>query len=154
MHFKNSSISFFVGIEDTYPGRVFPEDTLPFEYAPGQFVEPGKSNYFPTVCFTMINKIAKLSADLRKEGLPVSIRSTFSASEVYLELGDMDRDLLRTALRAIYVKDKYDIPKFNKIFEEIFKKEMYVIIETHNETGAWMEGFLKVANAMLAQGVI
>ena len=71
----------------------------------------------------MINKIAQLSNQLREEGLPVSIRSTYSASEVYLALGETDRDLLRTALRAIYVKDKYDIPKFNKIFEGIFKKE-------------------------------
>ena len=71
----------------------------------------------------MITKIANLSNQLRDEGLPVSIRSTFSASEVYLQFGETDRDLLRTALRAIYVKDKYDIPKFNKIFEEIFKKE-------------------------------
>ena len=71
----------------------------------------------------MISKIVKLSNLLRQEGLPVSIRSTYSASEVYFELGESDRDLLRTALRAIYVKDRYDIPKFNKIFEEIFKKE-------------------------------
>ena len=71
----------------------------------------------------MVEKIVNLSNQLREAGLPVSVRSTFSANEVYLELGEMDRDLLRTALRAIYVKDKYDIPKFNKIFEEIFKKE-------------------------------
>lgn len=71
----------------------------------------------------MISKIANLSNQLRESGLPVSIRSTYSASEIYLELGESDRDLLRTALRAIYVKDKYDIPKFNKIFEELFKKE-------------------------------
>ena len=71
----------------------------------------------------MINKIAALSSQLRQEGLPVSIRSTYSATEVYMQLGESDRDMLRTALRAIYVKDKYDIPKFNKIFEEIFKKE-------------------------------
>ncbi|SDA60292.1 vWA domain-containing protein [Methanobrevibacter millerae] len=71
----------------------------------------------------MINKIATLSNQLREEGLPVSIRSTHSATEVYMQLGESDRDLLRTALRAIYVKDRYDIPKFNKIFEELFKKE-------------------------------
>ena len=71
----------------------------------------------------MINKIANLSADLRKEGLPVSIRSTQSAMEIYQNLGDEDRNLLKTALMAVYVKDRYDIPKFNKIFEEIFKKE-------------------------------
>ena len=46
----------------------------------------------------MINKIARLSADLRKEGLPVSIRSTQSAMEVYLNFGDEDRNLLKTAL--------------------------------------------------------
>jgi len=71
----------------------------------------------------MINKIVNLSNQLREAGLPVSIRSTYSASDIYLQLGETDRDLLRTALRAIYVKDRYDIPKFNKIFEELFKKE-------------------------------
>ena len=72
----------------------------------------------------MIDKIANLSNQLRDAGLPVSIRSTHAASEVYLTLGESDRDLLRTSLRAIYVKDKYDIPKFNKIFESLFKKEV------------------------------
>ena len=71
----------------------------------------------------MIKKIANLSNQLRDAGLPVSIRSTQSACEIYMQFGEMDRDLLRTALRAIYVKDKYDIPKFNKIFEEIFKRQ-------------------------------
>ena len=70
----------------------------------------------------MINKIALLSAQLRKKGLPVSIRSTQAAMEVYLNLGDDDRELLKTALMSIYVKDRYDIPKFNKIFEEVFIK--------------------------------
>ena len=68
----------------------------------------------------MISKIANLSADLRKEGLPVSIRSTQSAMEVYQDLGDLDRNLLKTALLSIYVKDRYDIPKFLKIFDEVF----------------------------------
>ena len=71
----------------------------------------------------MLSKIANLSNQLREVGLPVSIRSTYSASEVFLQLGESDRDLLRTALRSVYVKDKYDIPKFNKVFEQIFKKE-------------------------------
>ncbi|MDO5814910.1 MAG: VWA domain-containing protein [Methanobrevibacter sp.] len=71
----------------------------------------------------MINKIATLSADLRKEGLPVSIRSTQSAMEIYRDFGDSDKNLLKTALLAVYVKDRYDIPKFLKIFEEVFKAE-------------------------------
>ena len=70
----------------------------------------------------MISKIARLSADLRGEGLPVSIRSTQAATEIYHNLGDGDRDLLKTALLAIYVKDRYDIPKFLKVFDELFKK--------------------------------
>ena len=70
----------------------------------------------------MINKIATLSAQLREKGLPVSIRSTQSAVRIYMDLGDEDRNLLRTALMAVYVKDKYDIPKFNKVFDEIFKE--------------------------------
>ena len=69
----------------------------------------------------MINKIANLSANLRKVGLPVSIRSTQAAMEIYRDLGDVDRNLLKTALMAIYVKDRYDIPKFMKIFDQIFK---------------------------------
>ena len=68
----------------------------------------------------MISKIANLSANLRKEGLPVSIRSTQAAMEIYQDLGDSDRNLLKTALMAIYVKDRYDIPKFLKIFDEVF----------------------------------
>ena len=69
----------------------------------------------------MINKVANLSAQLREQGLPVSIRSTQAAVEIYQNFGDDDRALLRTALMSIYVKDKYDIPKFNKIFDKIFK---------------------------------
>ena len=69
----------------------------------------------------MIRKIANLSADLRKEGLPVSIRSTQAAMEIYQDLGDENKDFLKTALMAIYVKDRYDIPKFLKIFEKVFK---------------------------------
>ena len=69
----------------------------------------------------MINKIANLSAQLRQEGLPVSIRSTQAAVRIHMELGESDRQLLKTALMAVYVKDRYDIPKFNKVFEKVFK---------------------------------
>lgn len=72
----------------------------------------------------MITKIATLSAQLREKGLPVSIRSTQSAVEVYQKLGEGDRNLLRAALMSIYVKDKYDIPKFYKVFDEIFREKL------------------------------
>ncbi len=72
----------------------------------------------------MISKIANLSAELRQEGLPVSIRSTQAAVRIHMNLGEGDRQLLKTALMAVYVKDRYDIPKFNKIFDKVFKKEI------------------------------
>ena len=72
----------------------------------------------------MISKIATLSAQLRESGMPVSVRSTQSAVRIYGEFGESDRQLLKTALMAVYVKDRYDIPKFNRIFEEIFKTEV------------------------------
>ena len=72
----------------------------------------------------MISKIATLSAKLREKGLPVSIRSTQAAVEIYMDLGDEDRNLLKTALMAVYVKDRYDIPKFNKVFDEVFTVEL------------------------------
>ena len=71
----------------------------------------------------MINKVATLSAQLREEGLPVSIRSTQSAVQIYKDLGGGDRELLKTALMAVYVKDRYDIPKFLKIFDKVFTEE-------------------------------
>ncbi|WP_405270441.1 vWA domain-containing protein [Methanobrevibacter sp.] len=72
----------------------------------------------------MISKIATLSSKLREKGLPVSIRSTQAAVQIYMDLGIEDRDLLKTALMAVYVKDRYDIPKFNKVFDEVFKVEL------------------------------
>ncbi|AMD16928.1 von Willebrand factor A [Methanobrevibacter sp. YE315] len=68
----------------------------------------------------MINKIATLSAQLREKGMPVSVRSTQAAVKIYMDLGEEDRNLLKTAMMAVYVKDKYDIPKFNKVFDKIF----------------------------------
>ena len=70
----------------------------------------------------MINKIATLSSQLREKGMPVSIRSTYAATQIYMDLGEEDRNLLRTALMAVYVKDRYDIPKFMKVFDGIFKE--------------------------------
>lgn len=72
----------------------------------------------------MINKIANLSDQLRQQGLPVSVRSTQSAVQIHMNFGETDRMLLKRSLMAIYVKDKYDIPKFNKVFDEIFKEEV------------------------------
>ncbi len=52
----------YIGIclEDFEPPHVYPEMTLPFEYAPGQFADPAEENFIPTVYFTFLNKIAKI----------------------------------------------------------------------------------------------
>jgi len=50
----------FVGIEDLAMGRQIPEDKEPFEYAPGQFVNPGDEDYITTVYYTFLNKIAAI----------------------------------------------------------------------------------------------
>ena len=41
----------------------------------------------------MIDKVADLSHQLREVGLPVSVRSTQSAAQIYRELGEDDRNL-------------------------------------------------------------
>ncbi|MBQ4289936.1 MAG: DUF4838 domain-containing protein [Clostridia bacterium] len=64
----------FIGEEDTRGhGRCVPWDTEPFEYAPGEFVQPDDANYYSTVFFTMVNKIARKV----KEPIPDAIIGTF-----------------------------------------------------------------------------
>lgn len=70
----------------------------------------------------MIDDVVRLSHALRDKGLTVSIRSSRTASDVCDLIGSNDKELLKESLKAVYVKDKYDIPKFNEVFEEIFKK--------------------------------
>lgn len=71
----------------------------------------------------MINKVVNLSQLLRSEGFPVSIRTTQAAIDAYYDLSEEDMDILKIALRSIYVKDRYDLDKFNRLFENIFKKK-------------------------------
>ena len=71
----------------------------------------------------MEEKIVRLSNDLRKKGMPVSVRSTQSAIDAYALLGEDNVDTLKDAFRSIYVKSKYDIPKFNESFDGFFAKK-------------------------------
>jgi uncharacterized protein with von Willebrand factor type A (vWA) domain len=67
--------------------------------------------------------IVHLSNQLRDKGLNVSIRSTQTALDTYELLGTTDLALLKRALRSVYVKDKYDMVKFDEIFDECFIKK-------------------------------
>lgn len=71
----------------------------------------------------MIDRIVQLSNDLRDAGIAVSIRSTYSALLCCQELSQDGGDVLKMALRSIYVKDKYDIAKFDRIFDRVFRKD-------------------------------
>ncbi|WP_297980272.1 VWA domain-containing protein [uncultured Methanobrevibacter sp.] len=85
----------------------------------------------------MEERIVKLSNQLRKEGIPVSIRSTQSAIDTYNILGDDDVDTLRDAFRSIYVKSKYDIPKFDESFNGFFvKKKVNSLTEELNRANS------------------
>lgn len=67
-----------------------------------------------------INQIVNLSNDLRDNGVNVSVRTTQTAFDTCALLEGSDRAILKSALKSVYVKNKYDIPKFNKAFEEAF----------------------------------
>lgn len=58
----------FIGIEDLDGvGTVYPENTEPYEYAPGEFVYPNEIDYIPTVYYSFINKVAKKVAEVYPE---------------------------------------------------------------------------------------
>ena len=68
-----------------------------------------------------MNKIVLLSNYLRKEGMPVSIRSTSLAMEVVETLGkSMTVNELYNSLKVIYVKNLEDYDKFDRVFNKIF----------------------------------
>ena len=56
--------------------------------------------------------------------MPVSVRSTQSAIDAYAILGEDNVDILKDAFKSIYVKSKYDIPKFNESFDGFFAKKV------------------------------
>ncbi len=73
--YKDSTEEYaFIGIEDGLWSDIYPEQTEPFEYAPGQFVGPSDLAYHSTVYFTFVNKVARLV----KEELPDLTIATFA----------------------------------------------------------------------------
>lgn len=68
-----------------------------------------------------VNQIVDLSNHLRDEGMTVSIRTTQTAYDTCELLSHSNKKILKEALRSVYVKNKYDIPKFDKAFDKIFQ---------------------------------
>ena len=69
-----------------------------------------------------MQEIINFSSILREKNIPVSIRSTQTAYETY-EIFKDDINALNDALAAVYVKDKNQRTKFDKIFKSVFGNE-------------------------------
>lgn len=70
----------------------------------------------------MVNeRIVALSNQLREEGVPVSVRSTKTACDVWeLMKSSTNIEDMQNALKSVYIKDTHDEHKFDEIFEELF----------------------------------
>ncbi len=91
-----------VAIEDyDGTGRIYPNDTLPFEYAPGQFIDPSAPNYASTVFFTFLNKVARLV----KAECPDAAISTFAYFFTQLAPACTVEDNIRVLFAPIYNED-------------------------------------------------
>lgn len=64
--------------------------------------------------------IVNFSRVLREEKIPVSVRTTQTACETY-EIFKNDTDNLKEALAAVYVKDRHQAKKFDKVFKSVFQ---------------------------------
>ncbi|GAB6055946.1 VWA domain-containing protein [Methanobacterium movens] len=83
--------------------------------------------------------VARLSSNLRKKGIPVSIRSTHNAflvSEFFSDIKTAETyKYLKEALSAVYVKNKDQLKEFNQAFDATFKaKDDSKIIKLKNST--------------------
>jgi uncharacterized protein with von Willebrand factor type A (vWA) domain len=69
----------------------------------------------------MVNeRIVALSNQLREEGIPVSVRSTKTACDVWnLMKESTEMKDMQYALKSVYIKDTHDEQKFDDIFEAI-----------------------------------
>ena len=99
---KSGNTVSFVGEEDTvvHPYNV-PEDTQPYEYAPGQFVNPEDEDYLSTVFFSFLNKVARKV----KEEIPDGKVGTYAyiisivpprceiEDNIYIWLAPIDEDM-------------------------------------------------------------
>lgn len=69
-----------------------------------------------------MKEIVNFSKVLRKSNFPVSVRTTQAACETY-EIFKGDDENLKEALAAVYVKDKVQTKKFDKIYKKVFQGE-------------------------------
>ena len=66
-----------------------------------------------------MDKIVTFSSLLREKGIPVSIRSTHTGTQVSKLINEED-PLFKEALAAVYVKEQKQRESFNQLFDEFF----------------------------------
>ncbi|WP_237739741.1 VWA domain-containing protein [Methanobacterium formicicum] len=81
-----------------------------------------------------MDKIVTFSGLLREKGIPVSIRSTHTGTQVS-KLIKEDDPLFKEALAAVYVKEQKQRESFNQLFEEFFGEVTVADSEDEKEDG-------------------
>ena len=81
-----------------------------------------------------MDKIVTFSSLLRENGIPVSIRSTHTGTQVS-KLIDDDDPLFKEALAAVYVKEQKQRESFNQLFEEFFGEVTVADSEDERDDG-------------------
>jgi uncharacterized protein len=71
----------------------------------------------------MDQRIVQFIAALRASGVRVSLAESADAFQAIDELGVMDRDLFRIALRSTLVKESKDFPQFDRLFPLFFQTD-------------------------------
>lgn len=67
-----------------------------------------------------MDKIVYFSGLLRENGIPVSIRSTYTGKQVRELIGE-DDPYFKEALASVYIKEKKQTETFNRLFDEFFQ---------------------------------
>jgi uncharacterized protein len=69
----------------------------------------------------MEQRIGQFIAALRNSGVRISLAETIDAFKAIDQLGVQDREVFRTMLRTTLVKDKAELPTFDKLFPLFFQ---------------------------------
>ncbi|MBQ4290779.1 MAG: DUF4838 domain-containing protein, partial [Clostridia bacterium] len=128
---------FMMGEDDRPNGRQVPEDTLPFEYAPGQFSDPSDPNYRSNVFYTFVNKIAAIV----KESCPDTTLMTFA----YL-IGIRPTDFeIADNVMIVYAPmgESMGVSLFDPEYLGKAKNFLYI---TNHEYGEWLTDWSKVCD--------
>ena len=73
-----------------------------------------------------LEKLSLFGRILRQEGLEVTPAETADACRILLELGFESREVVKTALRTVYAKNRDEQLRFDRIFDSFFLSEAVI----------------------------